>query len=79
MKQRAAISDVNAKRADAAETRWKRFVEAGPPPAPAPDHHIRVRIPGGDSARIVVRLRDVAIDGLVGPSRTRSTSASGSG
>jgi ATPase subunit of ABC transporter with duplicated ATPase domains len=65
MKQRAAISDVNAKRADAAETRWKRFVEAGPPPAPAPDHHIRVRIPGGDSARIVVRLRDVAIDGLV--------------
>jgi ATPase subunit of ABC transporter with duplicated ATPase domains len=65
MKQRAAISDVNAKRADAAETRWKRFVDIGPPPAPAPDHHIRVRIPGGDSARIVVRLRDVAIDGLV--------------
>ena len=36
MKQRAAISDVNAKRADAAETRWKRFVDIGPPPAPAP-------------------------------------------
>jgi ATPase subunit of ABC transporter with duplicated ATPase domains len=65
MKQRAAISDVNAKRADAAETRWRKFVEAGPPPAPAPEQHIRVRIPGGDSARIVVRLRDVAIDGLV--------------
>jgi ATPase subunit of ABC transporter with duplicated ATPase domains len=65
MKQRAAISDVNAKRADAAETRWKKFVEAGPPPAPAPEQQIRVRIPGGDSARIVVRLRDVAIDGLV--------------
>jgi ATPase subunit of ABC transporter with duplicated ATPase domains len=65
MKQRASISDVLAKRADAAETRWKRFVEIGPPPAPAPDQHIRVRIPGGDSARIVVALRDVAIDGLV--------------
>jgi ATPase subunit of ABC transporter with duplicated ATPase domains len=65
MKQRAAISDVNAKRADAAETRWKRFVDAGPPPAPVTDQQIAVRLPGGDSARIVVRLRDVAIDGLV--------------
>ncbi|HZH24065.1 MAG TPA: ATP-binding cassette domain-containing protein [Solirubrobacteraceae bacterium] len=65
MKQRAAISDANAKRADAAETRWKRFVDAGPPPAPVVDQQIQVRIPGGDSARIVVRLRDVAIDGLV--------------
>jgi len=67
MKQRAAISDVNAKRADAAETRWKRFVDAGPPPAPVVDQQIQVRIPGGDSARIVVRLRDVAIEGLVRP------------
>ena len=67
MKQRAAISDVNAKRADAAETRWKRFVDVGPPPAPVKDQQIQVRIPGGDSARIVVRLRDIAIDGLVRP------------
>jgi ATPase subunit of ABC transporter with duplicated ATPase domains len=67
MKQRAAISDANAKRADAAETRWRRFVDVGPPPAPVRDQQIKVRIPGGDSARIVVRLRDVAIDGLVRP------------
>jgi ATPase subunit of ABC transporter with duplicated ATPase domains len=67
MKQRAAISDANAKRADAAETRWRRFVELGPPPAPVKDQQIKVRIPGADSARIVVRLRDVAIDGLVRP------------
>jgi ATPase subunit of ABC transporter with duplicated ATPase domains len=67
MKQRAAISDANAKRADAAETRWRRFVDAGPPPAPVKDQQIVVRIPGGDSARIVVRLRDLAIDGLVLP------------
>jgi ATPase subunit of ABC transporter with duplicated ATPase domains len=65
MKQRAAISDANAKRADAAETRWRRFVDAGPPPAPVKDQQIAVRLPGADSARIVVRLRDVAIDGLV--------------
>jgi ATPase subunit of ABC transporter with duplicated ATPase domains len=67
MKQRAAISDANAKRADAAETRWRRFADAGPPPAPVIDGQIAVRLAGGDSARIVVRLRDVAIDGLVRP------------
>jgi ATPase subunit of ABC transporter with duplicated ATPase domains len=67
MKQRAAISDALAKRADAAETRWRRFVDAGPPPAPVVDQQIRVRIRGGDSARIVVALRDVGIDGLVRP------------
>ena len=67
MKQRAAISDANAKRADAAETRWKRFVDVGPPPAPVKDQQIQVRIPGGDSARIVVRMRDIAIEGLVRP------------
>ena len=31
MKQRAAISDANASQAQAAETRWKKFVDAGPP------------------------------------------------
>jgi ATPase subunit of ABC transporter with duplicated ATPase domains len=67
MKQRAAVSDVNARRADAAETRWRRFVDAGPPPAPAPEQHIQVRLPGGDSARRVVDLRRIAIDGLVRP------------
>jgi ATPase subunit of ABC transporter with duplicated ATPase domains len=67
MKQRAAISDGLAKRANAAETRWRRFVDAGPPPAPVTDQQIVVRIPGGDSARIVVALRDAGIDGLVRP------------
>ncbi len=67
MKQRAAISDVLANRADAAETRWRRFVDAGAPPAPVTDQQIQVRIRGAESARIVVALRDVAIDGLVSP------------
>ena len=53
------MNDGNAKRADAAETRWKRFVDIGPPPAPVRDQQIQVRIRGGDSARIVVALRDV--------------------
>ena len=67
MKQRAQISWVLANRADAAETRWRRFVDAGPPPAPVRGQQIVVRMPGGDSARIVIALRDVGIDGLVRP------------
>ena len=66
-KERARYHDGWAKRADAMETRWKRFRDAGPPPAPVTDQAISVRIRGGDSARIVLRLRSVAIDGLVQP------------
>jgi ATPase subunit of ABC transporter with duplicated ATPase domains len=64
-KERARYADSWAKRADAAETRWKRFVAEGPPPAPVSDQHMQVRLRGGDSARRVLDLRKVSIDGLV--------------
>ena len=60
-KERAKYSDVLAPRANAMETRWKRFVDAGPPPAPVVDQAIAVRIRGGDSARIVLDLRGLGI------------------
>jgi ATPase subunit of ABC transporter with duplicated ATPase domains len=60
-KERAKYSDVLAPRANAMETRWKRFVDDGPPPAPVVDQAIAVRIRGGDSARIVLRLRGLGI------------------
>jgi ATPase subunit of ABC transporter with duplicated ATPase domains len=66
-KERARYHDAWAKRADAMETRWKRFRDAGPPPAPVTDQAITVRIRGGDSARIVLRIRGLAIDGLIEP------------
>ena len=66
-KERAKYAPVWAKKADAMETRWKRWVDEGPPPAPVVDHTIKVRLRGGDSARRVVALKDVAIDGLVRP------------
>ena len=47
-----------AKRAKAMESRWKRFIADGPPPAPVADQHIKVRLRGGDSARRVLDLRD---------------------
>jgi ATPase subunit of ABC transporter with duplicated ATPase domains len=61
-KERAKYSAVLAPRANAFETRLKRFVELGPPPAPVVDQAITVRIRGGDSARIVLDLRGLGID-----------------
>jgi ATPase subunit of ABC transporter with duplicated ATPase domains len=66
-KERARYAPAWAKRADAMETRWNRFKAGGPPPSPVTDQAITVRIPGGDSARIVLSLRELGIDGLVWP------------
>jgi ATPase subunit of ABC transporter with duplicated ATPase domains len=66
-KERAKYSTDWAKRAKAMESRWKRFVADGPPPAPVSDQHIKVRLRGGDSARRVLDLRKLSIDGLVRP------------
>ena len=66
-KQRARYSSDWAKKADAAETRWRRFAAGGPPPAPVVDQQIRVRMRGADSARKALVLDDVAVDGLVRP------------
>lgn len=67
MKQRAALNFKNAPKANAAETRWKKFARAGPPPPPAPDRPVRVQLRGADSARRVLRLTDVGIDDLFFP------------
>ena len=64
MKQRAAISPDMASRANAAESRWKRFVDAGPPPAPASDQAVKMRLKGGDSGRKVVTLETLEIPNL---------------
>jgi ATPase subunit of ABC transporter with duplicated ATPase domains len=67
LKQRAEISDAMANRANAAESRWERFVDAGPPPLPAPDQHVQVRLRGGDSGRRVVALESIELPDLVFP------------
>ena len=66
-KERARYAPDWAKRADAMETRWRRFRAGGPPPSPVADQAIAVRIRGGDSARIVLDLRSLGISGLVAP------------
>lgn len=67
MKQRAAQNFKNATKANAAETRWRKFVDAGPPPPPAPRQQLRMRLKGGDSARRVLILKGVGLDGLIDP------------
>ncbi len=66
-KERARFDSAWAKRANAMESRLKHFTADGPPPPPVGEHSIKVRLRGGDSARRVLDLADVAIDGLVRP------------
>ncbi len=67
MKQRAAQNFKNATKANAAETRWEKFVAIGPPPPPVPDQQIYVSLRGADSARRVVKLEQVSIGDLFFP------------
>jgi ATPase subunit of ABC transporter with duplicated ATPase domains len=64
-KERARYTSDWAKKADAAESRWRRFADGGPPPAPVVDQQIRVRMRGGDSARKALVLDRVGVDRLV--------------
>ena len=66
-KERARYSSDWAKKADAAETRWRRFADGGPPPPPVATAPIVIRIRGGDSARRVLDMRALGIDKLVLP------------
>ncbi|MGE0726425.1 MAG: ABC-F family ATP-binding cassette domain-containing protein [Acidimicrobiia bacterium] len=67
MKARAAQNFKNATKANAAETRWERFVAAGPPPPPVPDQQIHVRLRGADAARRVLRMERLAVGELFLP------------
>lgn len=67
MKQRAASNDANAARAKAAESRWRRFVEAGPPPPPPSDRAVRMRLDGARSGERVLRVDGLEIEGLTEP------------
>ncbi|HEY1510792.1 MAG TPA: ATP-binding cassette domain-containing protein [Solirubrobacteraceae bacterium] len=66
-KERARYSSDWAKKADAAETRWRRFRDTGPPPPPVTDVPIVVRMRGSDSARRVLDLRSLGVTELVSP------------
>ena len=67
LKQRAAVNPKNAPKARAAESRWQRFVDAGPPPPPAPEQAVKVSLRAPDATRRVLLLSGAEIEGLVLP------------
>ena len=67
LKERARYSEVFAPKAKAAESRWKRFVDAGPPPPPSAEQQVGVRLRGRASGKRMLTLSGLGVDGLVWP------------
>jgi len=67
LKQRAGASEALANRADAAQSRWERFKEAGPPQLPPPEREITTRFRGSRTGREAIRLTGFEVEGLVAP------------
>ncbi|MDJ0792508.1 MAG: ATP-binding cassette domain-containing protein, partial [Acidimicrobiia bacterium] len=67
MKNRAGASEALASRADAAQTRWERFKQAGPPQLPPPEREIVPKFIGSRSGNEAIRLTDFEVDDLVLP------------
>ena len=66
-KQKAAYNSDMASRYQAAQTRLRRFEEAGPPPLPPKQQDIRVRLAGGRTGKRAVICERLALDGLTRP------------
>ena len=69
-KRRAATSEKFASRAKAAESRLKRFVTATVEPEAPAEQNIRMKLLGGRSGKLVLKLTELALPGLVHPFTT---------
>jgi ATPase subunit of ABC transporter with duplicated ATPase domains len=67
MKQRAGASEALAARADAAESRWERFRDAGPPQLPPPEKEIAPKFVGSRAGNEAIRITELEVDDLVLP------------
>jgi ATPase subunit of ABC transporter with duplicated ATPase domains len=67
MRERAKVSDANAARARAAETRLRHFDEAGPPPERPSDQKITMRLDGGRTGKRAIVLEDLELTDLTFP------------
>jgi energy-dependent translational throttle protein EttA len=66
-KQKAAYNSGMASRYQAAQTRLRKFEEAGPPPLPPKDQDIRMRLTGGRTGKRAVMCEQLELDGLTYP------------
>lgn len=66
-KQKAAYNSGMASRYQAAQTRLRKFEEAGPPPVPPKEQDIRMQLAGGRTGKRAVICEQVELDGLTYP------------
>jgi ATPase subunit of ABC transporter with duplicated ATPase domains len=66
-KQKAAYNSGMASRYQAAQTRLRKFEEAGTPPLPPKDQDIRMRLGGGRTGKRAIMLAGLELDGLTYP------------
>ncbi|GGT55685.1 ABC-F family ATP-binding cassette domain-containing protein [Streptomyces coeruleorubidus] len=67
LRQAAAVSDDMSSRYAAAQTRLRKFEEAGPPPEPPREQDIRMRIKGGRTGVRAVTCERLELTGLMKP------------
>ncbi|WP_069386394.1 ABC-F family ATP-binding cassette domain-containing protein [Cellulosimicrobium cellulans] len=67
LRTKAAYNDGLASRYQAARTRLRKFEEAGPPEALAPEQRVRVGLTGGRTAKRAVTCQGLELTGLVRP------------
>lgn len=67
LKTRAAFNDGLASRYQAAQTRLRKFEEAGPPEVVAREQNVRVRLTGGRTAKRAVVAEKLELTGLMKP------------
>src|SRR5438552_577851 len=66
-RQKASYNDAMASRLQAAETRLRKFEEAGPPELPPRDQNVRMRLRGGRTGKRAVICENLELIGLMRP------------
>jgi ATPase subunit of ABC transporter with duplicated ATPase domains len=66
-KQKAAYNSGMASRYQAAQTRLRKFEEAGPPPTPPREQQLKMRLGGGRTGKRAVICERLELDGLTYP------------
>ncbi len=67
LKTKATFNDGMSSRYQAAQTRLRKFEEAGPPTVVAREQRVRVRLAGGRTAKRAVVATDLGLTGLMRP------------
>ncbi|MBT8225160.1 MAG: ABC-F family ATP-binding cassette domain-containing protein [Dactylosporangium sp.] len=66
-KQKASYNAGMASRYQAAQTRLRKFAEAGAPPLPPKPQQVRMRLAGGRTGKRAIMCERLALDGLTDP------------